>query len=317
MTFCTSWKGKRMPKLQPRGGYTLKNSPFFRLRSRKKLAKLLRVSVGKLASITGSDQLYIRRWKHKELDCWRKTEPKEVTASDFRPIDIPDYHLKIMQARIATLLSRIEPPSFLFSPVKGRSYVDNAAHHVGAKAYWMLDVANYFPSCTANNVAHFFRCDLECSPDVTALLVRLTTLNEYLPQGSPCSPILAYFSNRKMWEEIANVVQKENCRVSVYADDITISGDKVPKVMIWKIKKIIHNHGLRLKPSKEISLISAPADITGVIVRNGKTKLPNRQLKKLAQLKVERAKIRNPTLRKMLDSKIAGRQSQRSQVERY
>ena len=120
------------------------------------------------------------------------------------------------------------------------------------------------------------------------MLVRLTTLDGCLQQGSPCSPILAYYSNRPMWDEIADIVQRAGCRISVYADDITISGPVVPKSMIWRVKQAVHRHGLYLKPSKEVSLVAAPADITGVIVRGTKTKLPNRQLKVLAELKAIR-----------------------------
>ena len=208
-----------------------------------------------------------------------------------------------------------KPLISFFSPVKGRSYVENAAHHKEAKAFWLLDVADYFPSCSANNVARFFRRELECSRDVTAILVHLATLGAVLPQGSPCSPILAYFSNSHVWLSVEKLVKAQGCKLSVYADDITISGDVVPKALIWEIKKLIFSNGLRLKDSKEVSLIDAPADITGVIVKDGATHLPNRQLMRLAELKKQRAQTKNPKLRGRLENQIAGRISQRRQVE--
>ncbi|MBK6467314.1 MAG: RNA-directed DNA polymerase [Rhodobacter sp.] len=225
--------------------------------------------------------------------------------------------MKAVQSRIATLLARIQPPDFLFSPVKGRSYVDNAAQHIGSKAFWLLDVADYFPSCSANNVARFFHRDMNCSADVAAVLVKLVTLQESLPQGSPCSPILAYYCNRPMWLAIESCVARGGCKLSLYADDITISGDVVRKRMIWEIKKIVHGSGLKLKSSKEVSLISAPADITGVIVKPSGTHLPNRQLKKLAELKKQRAMTHNPKDRAKLENQIAGRVAQRRQVEHF
>ncbi len=304
-----------MPKTQPKTGYGLKDSPFYRMASRAKLAKLLRVSPERLATMASREDLYLRRWKHKKLDHWLKEQPGPDVSDQYRPIDIPDPTLKALQARIADLLSRIEPPDFLFSPVKGRSYVENAARHVDGTAYWLLDVADYFPSCTANNVARFFHRDLQCSPDVTAVLVHITTLNGCLPQGSPCSPALAYYSYRHMWLAVAKLVREGGCTLSLYADDITISGPVVRKALIWEIKKLIHKNGLRLKVSKEVSLIHSPADITGVIVKDGKTHLPNRQLKRLAELKQERARATNPKLRARLDHQLAGRIAQRHQVE--
>lgn len=146
-------------------------------------------------------------------------------------------------------------------------------------------------------------------------MVRLTTWQECLPQGSPCSPILAYFSNLDMWAEIESAVSQANLRHSVYADDITISGPIVRKEVIWKIKQAVHKHGLKVKAEKELSLIDSPADITGVIVDGEQTKLPNRQLKRLFELRAERHRAKGARLKHLLDSKIAGRIAQKRQVE--
>ncbi|SNS87782.1 Reverse transcriptase (RNA-dependent DNA polymerase) [[Luteovulum] sphaeroides subsp. megalophilum] len=298
-------------------GYRLVDSPFYKLKSRSKLARLLRVSTETLDQLSSGRMLYARRWKHKKLEKWLCQPPSEDAADIYRPIDIPDPCLKAVQSRIASLLSRIHPPDFLFSPVKGRSYVENAARHVGSEAFWLLDIADYFPSCAANKVARFFRSDLDCSPDVSAVLVRLTTHNECLPQGSPCSPILAYYCNRPMWLAIEKIVTDAGCKLSLYADDITISGDVVRKSMIWEVKKIVHGNGLRLKASKEVSLIKSAADITGVIVKPDGTHLPNRQFKKLAELKALHSTTVNPKDKARIENQISGRIAQWRQVESF
>lgn len=305
-----------MPKRLAKGGYEFRDSPFFQMKSRKKLAKLLQTTPATLKTISENEEKYVRRWKHKEQEVWLKVPPQGENSEEFRPIDIPDSRLKAIQSRIANLLSRIAPPEFLYSPVKGRSYVDNAAAHIGSHAFWLLDMADYFPSCSASNVARFFGKDLRCSPDVTAILTKIVTWNGSLPQGSPCSPILAYYANRPLWEEVRQLVHRTGCKFSLYADDITISGPVIPKRMIWNIKKAVFKHGLRLKNSKEVSLISKPAEITGVIVRGDRTMLPNRKLKLLAELRKTRRSTRNRKLRNQLDNQIAGRLSQRRQVER-
>jgi hypothetical protein len=245
-----------MPKTQPREGYQLKDSPFFRLRSRKQLAKLLRVSADTLDEISHRNDLYVRRWKHKKLKddergAWLKHPPTPEQAENYRPIDIPDPKLKAMQGRIGDLLGRVKAPEFLFSPVKGRSYVENAAHHKEAKAFWLLDVADYFPSLFSQQRRPIFHRELECSRDVTAVLVHVVTLGGCLPQGSPCSPILAYYSNDHIWLAVEKLVRAKGCKLSLYADDITISGDVVPKALIWEIKKLIFSNGLRLKTRRK------------------------------------------------------------------
>lgn len=296
--------------------YTLRDTPFFRLRTRKKLADVLMVSLATLERILAEPDLYERQWKHKKhKDSWLRDQPPAEISHLYRPIDIPDKALKAVQSRIAKLLSRVTPPDWLFSPVKGRSYVDNAARHRGARAFWLLDIENYFPSCTANNVAHFFRKVLECSPDVTAILVKVATQGACLPQGSPCSPILAYYSNLDMWLAISKIVADAELTHSVYADDITISGLLVRKDTIWSIKKTVHKHGLQIKVAKEVSLIDTPADITGVIVKGGQTTLPNRQLKRLFELRSERHRAKSAFVKSALDRQIAGRLAQQRQVE--
>lgn len=295
--------------------HQLRDSSFFRLNTRKKLAQTLQVSERVLNMLTRRTDLYERAWKHKKKDSWLKTPPSPLEVHLYRPIDIPDSGLKAVQSRIAKLLGRVTPPDWLFSPVKGRSYVDNAARHKGAVAFWLLDIADYFPSCSANNVAHFFRQRMECSPDVTAILVHIATWQQCLPQGSPCSPILAYFSNLSLWEEIEKTVNVAGLRHSIYADDITISGSVIRKRVIWEIKQSIHKHGFKIKAEKELSLIHRPADITGVIVDGDDIKLPNRQLKRLFELRAERHKAKSRVLISQLDNKIAGHLAQRGQIE--
>lgn len=270
-----------------------------------------------MKSINSIEVRYKKRWKPKDNDTapWLTQQPPDDQAANYRPIDIPIDPLKKLQTRIANLLSRIEPPRFLCSPVKGISYVDNAKRHVNSNAFWLLDIADYFPSCTADRVAWFFGAVMKCAPDVTAVLVSLVTDNGRLPQGSPCSPILAYFSNKKMWDDIALVVEKAGCTPSVYVDDITISGVNVPGALVWDVKQIIVKNGFRLKHEKEVSLLGSPADITGVIVRNGMLKLPNRQLKKLSEIKRLQKLTTDKSLSIKLENQIKGRLAQRRQIE--
>ena len=305
-----------MPNKRAFSARDFSQSPFYKLRTRKRLAQILLTSLGTLEFLLKYSDLYVRRYKHKKDDeIWLRAPPNVEEAHLYRPIDIPDPKLKELQSRIADLLGRIQPPSYLFSPVKGRSYVDNAARHKGARAFWLLDIADYFPSCTSNNVARFFSHHMRCSPDVIAMLVRMTTLAGSLPQGSPCSPALAFYSNYEMWEDIARLVHLSGCELSVYADDLTISGKSVPGSLIWEIKRRVNRQGLRIKKEKELSLIDAPADITGVIVRGDRTLLPNRQHQKLQQLREERRMTRDPAMRAVLERRIAGRVAQRRQVE--
>ncbi|MEO9604392.1 MAG: RNA-directed DNA polymerase, partial [Lentilitoribacter sp.] len=89
-----------------------------------------------------------------------------------RDINAPIKPLKDVQTRIAVLLSRIAPPDYLFAPVADRSYVDNAAVHRGARSVRLLDIEDFFPSCTINKAIWFFRRGMECAPDVAVILAK-------------------------------------------------------------------------------------------------------------------------------------------------
>ena len=253
-----------MPKNIKR--YPLKDCAFYKLRSRKKMAKFLFTSESAIQDLLKREDLYKRKWKHKKLDDkWLNHQPKGEESKNYRPIDIPTHKLKAIQSRIAELLIKIEPPEYLFSPVKRRSYVDNAQYHQDSDAFWSLDIADFFPSCSANNVAWFFGKILGCAPDIVKIFVQLITLNGSLPQGSPCSPILAYYSNQKMWDEVKSLADKYGCKLSIYADDITVSGKMVPKKLIWDIKKRVFKKRLVLKAS--CLLYTSPSPRDGLLSR--------------------------------------------------
>lgn len=269
----------------------------------RKLAELLHVSQPVLKRLTNSADMY---------RCW--DEPKKNGGT--RRIEAPPENLKVVQRRISDLLQRITPPAFLMAPVRRRSYVHNAAAHIGARAFRLLDIEDFFPSCTDKRVFWFFNKKMACSEDIADTLTKLVTLNGRLPQGSPCSPILAYFAYCDMWERIGNIVAAAGCTLSIYADDITISGDVIYERDVWAIKQALHRAGHRYSRKKERSIVGKPADITGVIVRGDDLLLPNRQHRELAAVRRQRQTTTGQE-RQKLDRKIRGRIAQAGQITKH
>ncbi len=278
-----------------------RSSPFFRLRSKEKLASLLFISLGRLCSISSERNLYFDFQKRKE-------------SGGFRQISAPRSDLKEIQSRIASLLQRITPPDYLFAPVSGRSYVDNAARHIGADSIHLLDIQDFFPSCTANKVVWFFHKRMQCSPDVTAIIRGIVTKDGALPQGSPCSPILAYLCYVEMWNSIADIVKNAGCTLSVYADDLTISGKVVPEEAIWRIKECLFRHGHKYKIEKERSKHKTAAEITGVILLKDALLAPNRQNVALHRIRQTIDKEHRPEFNAKLETQLRGRKAQINQI---
>jgi Reverse transcriptase (RNA-dependent DNA polymerase) len=247
--------------------YELNQSPFYCLKSKAKLAKLLYVSQIKLKLLTDTENLYV------EQDIFDPEKGKS------RRFEKPRQDLKRIQTRIEELLKRIKVPNYIHAPAKGRSYISNAKAHVNAIAVCILDIEKYFPSTLAKHIYWFFHTEMKCSSDVAGILTKLSTFKDHLPTGSPSSPILSYFAHINMWEAINEIVELANCILSVYIDDVTISGAHIPGELIWQVKKQFHRYGLRSNKTKEKHYTGKQSyEITGVIVtKEGKLKIPNRQ----------------------------------------
>lgn len=286
----------------PKSKYALRDSAFFRVRTKAKLADVLQISQSKMKRLTKLENGYFAFQKPK----------KDGTMRD---ISAPISPLKAVQARIADLLRRVAPPDYLFAPVEGRSYVDNAARHIGSRSFRLLDIEDFFPSCTFNKVLWFFRTRMECSPDVAYILAKIATENDVLPQGSPCSPILAYFAYIDMWTEIDECVRADGCKLSVYADDLTMSGDTVHERAVWDIKSILYRHGHRYAKHKERSRRDRTVEVTGVMLTRDGVKPPNRQRRKIAELRDDLGKTKSSLHKTKMEAQLRGRLAQLGQIQ--
>lgn len=249
------------------GTYPLDQSPLYKMRSRSKLAALLGLSGADLRALSAGDSLY------SEFDIPKKS------GTGVRHVENPCKALKRVQARLAKVLARINPPEFLFCPVKRRCYVTNAAAHRGNRVVQCLDIRKFFPSTPQRRVFWFFHKVMHCERDIAGLLANLACYQGHLPTGSPLSPIMAYFAFYDLWARIAAFCKEKGYTFTVYIDDVTISGPRVPKVDVWQVQKMIHGVGLRYH--KEKTFVDQSAEITGVVLRDGKLVAPFRQHKKM------------------------------------
>jgi len=247
----------------------LNQSRLYKLTSPRRLADVLGLDEAELQAMAiGPD-----RYRQFEI---------EKKGGGKRPVEDPVAPLKRVQGRVAKMLARIEPPDFLFCPVKGRCYISNAARHRGNRVVHCLDIKKFFPNTPRVRVIWFFQTVMQCRGDVAGLLGDLCTFEGHLPTGSPLSPILAYYSYHDMWAEIAAFCASKGYTLTVYVDDVTISGAKVPNADVWQVRRMIHRTGLRYHKLKHY--VDKPAEVTGVIVRDGRVVVPNRQRLKQRQL---------------------------------
>lgn len=288
--------------MSTKASYPLHQSPLYRLRSRPRLARLLGISQAELRTLAAGDSLYT------EFDIPKKN------GTGTRHVENPRRPLKLVQARIARLLTRIEPPDFLFCPVKRRCYVSNAAAHRGNRVVQCLDIKAFYPSTPQRRVFWFFNKVMGCERDIAALLAKIACYQRHLPTGSPLSPIMAYLAYFDLWHRIADFCRARGYTLTVYVDDVTISGARVPERDIWEVQKMIRGAGLEYHKRKRF--IDRPAEITGVIVSGDKLSAPHRQHKKrheaLAELLVAVGDDRQALL-----GRVAGITGQLRQISKH
>lgn len=221
-----------------------------------------------------------------------------------RPIQWPKRRLQSVHARVHKLLSRVAVPNYLHSAVRGKSYVSNASAHDPRMPTVKIDVKKFFPSVSRVVIFNFFAGPMKCRPDVAGLLADILTFDAHLPTGGAASPIIAYYSFKSMFDEIAQFAASLNLTMTCYVDDMALSGPRASKGVLFAIKRIVARHGLKSHKAHVFSG-SQPKVVTGVCNTVGGPRVPNKLHLKIkngfdalasAQSAVEQDKVLRPLL---------------------
>lgn len=243
-------EGSTLPRLE--------DCYLFAIASPTDLAIRLNSSVAELEQLAHDEHAY-KIWKNEKG----------------RKIQEPKSSLQRLHGRVHKLLARVEPPNYLHSSVRGRSYITNARAHISREPAAKLDLKKFFPSVSRHAVFQFFYRRMNCARDVAGLLAHLLTCGGCLATGSRASSILAYYCYKEMFDEIDVLARENRLLLTGYVDDITITGVGASRPMP-EVRKIISAHGMR---SHKVMLFqqAKPRIITGVVVSSKGLKLPHRR----------------------------------------
>lgn len=244
-------------------GYHLNQSALYAVMSPKMLAVRLNIPLDDLEGLVCRSDNYLV-WS-----AGKSTGSKRV-------IEQPKPQLQRLHGRIHLLLSRVVLPYYVHSVRKRRSYIANAHRHLGKTNVIKIDIEKFYTNVRSGAVASFFREEMRCAPDVSALLARLLTFDGHLPTGSKSSPILSYSVHKKMFDEIYDLSRLRGLAMSLYVDDIVISGPDAHRGMLRQVRDVIARHGLRSHKIRHFSG-SRPKIITGVMVGQVDLCVPNRR----------------------------------------
>ena len=140
--------------------YALRDSPLYRLSSRKRMLTILKM--------TAEESTSIRRKRVYNLFETQDRYKSDLPALKHkaRQIQSPEAVLKRVQTRLANLLARIELPNYLHSARKGRSYKSNARAHAFGHSVARIDIKKFYERAHASYIHTYFLEELKCSRDV-------------------------------------------------------------------------------------------------------------------------------------------------------
>jgi hypothetical protein len=239
---------------------------------------------------------------------------REWTTAKGREVQQPLYELEKVHARIATLLSRIETPNYVYSK-RRRSYIDNAEQHLGMTPLVKTDVNKFYPSTTWPMVYRLFHERFECAQDIAARLADICCFHQkHLPTGSALSGYVAFFAVQPMFDDIAAICAAHQCEMTLFVDDLTASGPGATKKMLSEIRASVRYFGLKTRGDKSITYAASQAkEVTGAVLIGERLLLPNKQ-----HLKLWRARRDIPSLplsaRPKALQALAGREQQAKQI---
>ncbi|MDQ1817748.1 reverse transcriptase family protein [Massilia sp. CCM 9210] len=276
--------------------YPLNQSPLYKIVGLGKLEAVLGIDVTKLDRLLSPDNYRV----------WINAKGREIQQ--------PLKWLAYVHKRIGNLLARIELPEYVFSK-KGRSYVDNAKYHTGNYPLGKTDISSFYPSTTRQMVWRMFSGDFECANDVADILADICCYRQaHLPTGSSLSGRVAFFAARSMFDSVSVIANSTASRMSLYVDDITLSGPSVSKSILADVRQVIRQHGLKTKKSKTKTFpADSPKMVTGAVVVADEVCLPNSRHKKIWET---RQAIREaaPSERVILSRSLRGRMQEAQQI---
>lgn len=185
------------------------------------------------------------------------------------------------------LVSAFNDVKYLHSTIKEKSYASNGhAHCDGDKYVFAIDLTDFFTQITYDDVYKTFKKGLNVHSNVAKFYASLLTCpfekgssKLVLGQGLPSSPILAYWTNKSLFDYINKISIENDITLTVYVDDITFSStNPIPQEFINNILGLFRKNGLKIKTKKtHFYRNTSIKKVTGVYIKNGFPKVAHKK----------------------------------------
>jgi hypothetical protein len=228
--------------------------------TQRDLAKLLGTTKDRLEKLIFEREDYISR------------RPQEI-GGKMRNLAIPVRKLRGIHEKIKFHLNKVKQPPYLYSPRKGRGQRDNASQHISGVQVLKVDIRQFYPNTTQEDIFRWAYHTANMKSDVAGLFARLIAIDGKMPFGSPVSPVLTSLIHRPMFDRIHDFCGSEKLDMSLWVDDLTISGDTVSGRVLNSVRQFIRDGGFDTHKI-EFLTTSRPVIITGVPIADEKVLAP-------------------------------------------
>lgn len=259
--------------------YAFAASPWVQKLTQRELAALLGTTKDRLEALIENKERWVSR------------RPQIINGKS-RNLAIPTGRLRGVHEYLKFHLNKIKLPPYVFSPRKGRAQRDNAAEHAAQSQFLSLDIRQFYPSTLREHIFRWGFYSAGLSTDVAGMIAHLVAIDGKMPFGSPVSPILTALVHQEMFDEVNALCLANNLKMSLWVDDLTISGRFVRGELVEDIRAIIRKRGFQTH-KVEFRDRGRPVIVTGVPIEGGKVVAPasvhQRVKNGYAALRVEQA----------------------------
>lgn len=249
-------------------------------------------SVENLARALDIPLVQLRSHAEEYAGRYRPIQKPKKNGKGYRTVYNPSDGLKSIQRAINSRIFRnVRYGSYLFGGIRDlenpRDYIKCAAEHCSAGVVAKVDLKNFFDSVTDEHIRKIFSHFFSYSNDVTALLTRLTTIDEYrLPQGAPTSVALANLAFFESEERLVRALARDGVRYTRFIDDIVVS-HRDSSYDIDRSRSMVENmverHGYTINTEKTVERCRSTHAITvfGMRVNGADVRVPKSEQKNL------------------------------------
>ncbi|WCR29479.1 reverse transcriptase family protein [Paenibacillus thiaminolyticus] len=228
--------------------------------------KVLRDSVSQYVDLLTEEQLLTAYYT-------KIIKKKDNSDRVIQCIDNEHMIYKIQKQLKNNFLDFIPLSNHAYGYVKGKSYYDYLKPHVKHGYYMKVDIKDFFHSIKEKklrDVLKYYIDDVSINENLTILdfIIKVVTVNNYLPQGAVTSPVLSNIYFRLLDIRISRYCRKFGINYTRYVDDLLFSSDNLfihKRVFINGITKILKSQGFKLNP-KKVRKTKSEISLNGFVV---------------------------------------------------